>query len=157
MNNFVFGSTDPLLYNQIVPRGNQQDDLRRQLDTMMVQYQSQLNEQPQQKDYLGELDNMIKSLNEETSAMVASNSEFIQLNGYVQQLIQDEIMRTVKWKINSNQDAVTKIERLKTIINDVNKEKENEDKRNLSELNDYIKNYSDLTFNEYKQLKQNKT
>lgn len=156
MNNFVFGSTDPLLYNQIVPRGNQQDDLRRQLDTMMVQYQSQLNEQPQQRDYLGELDNLIKSLNEETSAMVSSNSEFIQLNGYIQQLIQDEIMRTVKWKINSNQDAVTKIERLKTIINDVNKEKENEDKRNLSELNDYIKNYSDLTFNEYKQLKQSK-
>lgn len=156
MNNFVFGSTDPLLYNQIVPRGNQQDDLRRQLDTMMVQYQSQLNEQPQQKDYLGELDSMIKSLNEETSAMVSSNSEFIQLNGYIQQLIQDEIMRTVKWKINSNQDAVTKIERLKTIIYDVNKEKENEDKRNLSELNDYIKNYSDLTFNEYKQLKQSK-
>ena len=45
--------------------------------------------------------------------------------------------------------------RLKEIISDACKAKDDEDKKNLSELNDYIKNYSDLTFNEYKKLKQN--
>ena len=36
------------------------------------------------------------------------------------------------------------------------KEKNDENNKNLMELNDYIKNYSDLTFNEYKQLKNKK-
>ena len=44
--------------------------------------------------------------------------------------------------------------RLKDIINNMYKSKSEEEKKNLSELNDYIKNYSDLTFNEYKKLKE---
>ena len=37
-----------------------------------------------------------------------------------------------------------------------NKEKNDEDKKNMAELNDYIKNYPDLTFDEYKRLKMRK-
>lgn len=155
MNNFVFGS-DPLLYSQITRQPND-SDIRQKLDSMMNQYQSlQSYEQPQPKDYLGELDNILKGLDEKTVEILSTNSEFVQLNAYVQQSIQDEIMRSVKWKINSNQDVVGKVERLKSIVKEVNKEKENEDKKNLADLNDYIKNYSDLTFNEYKQLKQSR-
>ena len=62
-------------------------------------------------------------------------------------------MKTVKWKINSNPDAISKMNRIKEIVESVRRLKNDEDKRNLSELNDYIKNYSDLTFNEYKKLK----
>ena len=63
-------------------------------------------------------------------------------------------MKTVKWKINSNDEAIPKMNRLKDIINNMYKSKSEEEKKNLSELNDYIKNYSDLTFNEYKKLKE---
>ena len=161
MNNFVFGSTDPLLYSPIVSNRNQpnEQDLKSQLDNMMVQYQNMQNqypEPPQPKDHLGELDEAMKKLDESVMANLSSNEEFVQLNNYIQQTIQAEIIKSVKWKINSNQDVVQKIEKLKGIINNAHKEQENEDKKNLSELNDYIKNYSDLTFNEYKQLKQSK-
>lgn len=165
MNNFVFG-TDPLLYTQMIPQRQNEVEMKRQLDNMMTQYhalqQQQQTPPPQlqqtqiQKDYLGELDMYLKDLDSDTASILSNNVEFVQLNAYVQQLIQEEIMKAVKWQINSNQDAVQKIERLKSIISETNKERENEDKKNLSELNDYIKNYSDLTFNEYKQLKSNK-
>lgn len=165
MNNFVFG-TDPLLYTQMIPQRQNEAEMKRQLDNMMTQYhalqQQQQTPPPQlqqtqiQKDYLGELDMYLKDLDSDTASILSNNVEFVQLNAYVQQLIQEEIMKAVKWQINSNQDAVRKIERLKSIISETNKERENEDKKNLSELNDYIKNYSDLTFNEYKQLKSNK-
>lgn len=165
MNNFVFG-TDPLLYTQMIPQRQNEAEMKRQLDNMMTQYhalqQQQQTPPPQlqqtqiQKDYLGELDMYLKDLDSDTASILSNNVEFVQLNAYVQQLIQEEIMKAVKWQINSNQDAVQKIERLKSIISETNKERENEDKKNLSELNDYIKNYSDLTFNEYKQLKSNK-
>lgn len=163
MNNFVFG-TDPLLYTQMIPQRQNEAEMKRQLDNMMTQYHNLQQQQqtipPQlqqiQKDYLGELDMYLKDLDNDTAAILSNNAEFVQLNAYVQQLIQEEIMKAVKWQINSNQDAVQKIERLKNIISETNKERETEDKKNLSELNDYIKNYSDLTFNEYKQLKSNK-
>jgi hypothetical protein len=63
------------------------------------------------------------------------------------------IMKEVKWKINSNQESVKTINRIKEIINTFKQEKDNEDRKNMSELTDYIKNYSDMTFNEYKRLK----
>lgn len=163
MNNFVF-SQDPLLYSQIVPQQNNESDIKRQLNDMMIQYHSLQQQQqtppPQYeykeppKDYLGNLDGTLKNLSNDVTEVLYADIEFVQLNSSIQQLIQEEIMRAVKWKINSNPDAVRKIERLQEIILAANKENENEQKKNLSELNDYIKNYSDMTFNEYKKLKQ---
>ena len=39
------------------------------------------------------------------------------------------------------------------IIDDYNRNKANNDKKNIAELTDYIQNYSDMTFNDYKKLK----
>ena len=162
MSNFVF-SNDPLLYNQIVPRtGPAQDlqqpgaELKAQLDSLASQYQAlQQNMQipPQPKDVLGEIDELVKGLDTDILTELSDNQEFTELNNYLQALIQEEIMKTVKWKINSNPDAISKMNRIKEIVESVRRLKNDEDKRNLSELNDYIKNYSDLTFNEYKKLK----
>ena len=66
MNNFVFGSADPLLYSNIMPRQEYTEpDIKRQLDTVMQQYQ-QLQQtrqaEPAQKDWVGDFDNTLKSL-----------------------------------------------------------------------------------------------
>ena len=66
MNNFVFGSADPLLYGATVPRNEYQSepDIKRQLDAVMQQYQQlqqskNLDKQPQ-KDWLGNFDDTLK-------------------------------------------------------------------------------------------------
>lgn len=104
-------------------------------------------------DYLGELDNILSTLEESDIALLNQDPEFIQLNTYIQQMIQSEIVNSIKWKINSDQYKVDKINRLKNIISNVKKEKEVEQRKNMNELNDYIQNYSDMTFNEYKKIK----
>jgi hypothetical protein len=71
-------------------------------------------------------------------------------------MIQEEMLRSVKWKINSNPDAINKMNRLKEMISSAQRNKTNEDRKVMADINDYIKNYSDLTFDEYKQLKQGK-
>jgi hypothetical protein len=159
MNNFVFGAADPLLYNTIVPKGQEytpETDIKRQLDTVMQQYQ-QLQQskqsEPPTKDWLGEFDNMLKSLDPDVANALMEDQEFTQLNNIVQQDIQNEIMISIKWKLNSKQDTVNKLRRMMDIIDHYNRDKANEDKRNLAELTDYIQNYSDMTFNEYKQMK----
>lgn len=140
---------------------NNDMDIKRQLDTVMAQYQSLQQKpptppEPPVEDHLGSLDELIKSTDSSLLEILNSNQEFIQLNAWIQQAIQTEIMKSVKVKLNSNPEVVSKISRTKEIIRDIKVAQENEDRKSLSELNDYITNYSDMTFNEYKQFKLSK-
>lgn len=155
MNNFVFGS-DPLLYSHLTPNKSPEIDFKTQLDNMMTQYrvmQQSYEDNNKIRDYIGELDNIIKNLQPELIECLNNNEEYIGINIYIQSRIQEELMNNVKWILNKDKDIERKVERAKEIINDISKEKENIDRQNLSDLNDYIKNYSDMTFNEYKQMK----
>ena len=158
MNNFVFGSADPLLYSNIVPRQEYTEpDIKRQLDTVMQQYQ-QLQQtrqaEPAQKDWVGDFDNTLKSLDIDVAEALSNDQEFAQLNAMMQQDIQNEIMVSIKWKLNNKQETVQRVKRMLDIIDNYNRSKANEDKKNLSEIADYIQNYSDMTFNDYKKLKE---
>lgn len=163
MNNFVF-SQDPLLYTTLSNRQMGQNDfeMKKQLDDAIKQYQllSQnvpLNNQAQNtKDYLGELDDLIRGLDEDITLVLSSDIEYLKINEEIQKMIQEEMMKSVKWKINSNPDAVNKMERIKELIFVAQKNKSDEDRKNMADINEYIKNYSDLTFEEYKQLKYGK-
>lgn len=160
MNNFVFGA-DPLLYGGTIPRQElvTEPDIRKQLDTVMQQYQQlQQSRQPEppQKDWIGEFDKTLKNLDPMVAESLMSDEEFVQLNTIVQQDIQTEIMSTIKWKINSRHDTVQRVQRMMDIIDNYNRNKEHEDKKNIAEIADYIQNYSDMTFNEYKKLKEQK-
>lgn len=163
MNNFVF-SQDPLLYTTLSNRQMGQNDfeMKKQLDDAIKQYQllSQnvpLNNQVQNtKDYLGELDDLIRDLDEDITLVLSSDIEYLKTNEEIQKMIQEEMMKSVKWKINSNPDAVNKMERIKELIFVAQKNKSDEDRKNMADINEYIKNYSDLTFEEYKELKYGK-
>ena len=167
MNNFVFSGNDPLLYNTMSNSMQQRQlppdmDVRQQLDTALAQYQQAqqnlLSKHSQQgekegKDHLGELDEMVRDLDESVMQRLQNNEEFIMLNAQIQQMIQDEIMKSVRWKINANPEAISKIDTLKKTIKAAQKEQQMEEKRNMIELNDYITNYSSMSFDDYKRIK----
>lgn len=163
MNNFVF-SQDPLLYNATQPQYYPQNDMdiKRQLDTVLAQYQALQQKQPprepepQVEDHLGILDDMVRNSDPAIIEALNCNQEFVQINGWIQQMIQTEIMKSVKHSLNTNPEVISKISRAKDIIREVKINQETEDRRSLNELNDYIANYSDMTFNEYKQFKLSK-
>lgn len=158
MNNFVFGS-DPLLYSSTMPRQEyiSEPDIKRQLDSVMQQYQqlqqSKNLEQPAQRDWIGEFDKALKELDSDVAESISNDQEFAQLNAIIQQDIQAEIMSSIKWRLNNKSDVTQRIKRVMDIIAYYQQNKANEDKKNISELNDYIQNYSDMTFNEYKKMK----
>jgi malate synthase len=168
MNNFVFSQGgDPLLYTSPLSIQTPQSDLemRQRLDNAMVQYQemqrqflekqSQIPQasQPQVKDRLGELDEIMKDLDNGVIEKLNQNAEYLQLNVDIQNIIQAEIMSSVRWKINENPNAISKIDKLKDVIKDVKKEVALEEKKSMMEINDYLKNFSDMTFDDYKKLK----
>ena len=163
MNNFVF-SQDPLLYTALANRQNPQAeyDMKKQLDEAVAQYQA-ISQQttpsqpkPQPKDYLGEIDDMVRGLDEDVVLSLNADVEYLKINEDLQKMIQEEMMRSVKWKINSDPNAINKMERLKQLISSAQKAKNEQDRKVMADINDYIKNYSDLTFEEYKQLKYGK-
>ena len=162
MNNFVF-SQDPILYGSTIPQYQADPvEIKKQLDVVMAQYQ-QLQQSkgehtpPTQShtpiDYLGELDSLLSNLDESDLQALNSDVDFINLNNSIQQIVQAEIINNIKWKVNSNPVTAESVSKLKTIINNVRRERESEQRRSMSELNDYIQNYSDMTFNEYKKIK----
>lgn len=163
MNNFVF-SQDPLLYTSLMARQNPQNEaeLRQQLNEAIIQYQAmnqptQPQAQPQvEKDYLGEVDKMVSELDEDIVLVLSADAEYLKLQDDLQKMIQEEMMRSIRWKINSNPKAISKMDRLKELIVAAKKNKSDEDRRIMADINDYVKNYSDLTFEEYKQLKYGK-
>ena len=168
MNNFVFSQgSDPLLYTSPLSIQTPQSDLemRQRLDNAMAQYQEMQRQflekqsqtpqhsQPQGKDRLGELDEIIKDLDAGVVEKLNQNAEYLQLNVDIQKIIQAEIMSSVRWKINENPNAISKIDKLKEVIKDVKKEVALEEKKSMMEINDYLKNFSDMTFDDYKKLK----
>ena len=160
MNNFVF-SQDPLLYSTTIPQQSTDMDIKRQLDTVMAQYQALQQKPPQApeppiEDHIGTLDDMVRTLDPTILESLNTDQEFIQLNMWIQQAIQTEIMKSVKVKLNTNPEVISKVSRAKEIIREMKTIQESEDRKSLSELNDYITNYSDMTFNEYKQFKLSK-
>ena len=108
------------------------------------------------EDHIGILDEMVRTADPAVIESLNSNQEFIQINTWIQQTIQVEIMKSVKNSINSNPEVISKVGRAKDIIREVKAAQEAEDRKSLNELNDYITNYSDMTFNEYKQFKLSK-
>lgn len=160
MNNFVF-SQDPLLYGATMPThpATTDMDIKRQLDTVLAQYQSMQQKsipEPPTEDHIGSLDNIMKGLDSTTIELLEANIEFVQLNAWIQQAIQSEIMKGVKARLNVNPEVISKVSRAKDIIQEIKNNQEAEDRKSLSELNEYITHYSDMTFNEYKQLKLSK-
>lgn len=162
MNNFVF-SQDPLLFQSVLPKQSNvyQDgnELKQQYDAITAQYQAMQQKMQQQtpsKDYLGELDTLTRDIDQDVADKLSNDLEYNQINAELQYLIQEEMLKSVRWKINNNPTAVSKIEKLRELILLAKREKNDENNRNMMELNEYIKNYSDLTFDEYKKLKNKK-
>lgn len=145
MNNIFFNQPDPILASR--------EPFQYQPQPMPNTPYYQMNDYVSGKDWLGELDNLTNSLGKEELSVLGANQEYLTLSSIVQQEIQNEIMLLVKSRLNTRQDIVDNIKKQMNIINEVKDNVDRQQRRDISELNDYMKNYSHLTFDEYKKLK----
>lgn len=155
-----YHNDDPLLYQKPpmqmfhdVPHQQQNmndayANFYKQQMLMEMQQQQQMN-----KDWLGDLDIKMKELDQSAIEMLGENTEFTDLNNKLQSLVQSEIMSVVKIKLNNSQDAVNNIKRQIEIINETNQKVKENERQNISEIHDYMKNYSNMSFDDYKKLK----
>lgn len=138
MNNF-FLNQDPLLTQQ-------------QYETPTpIMFQQQFQNI---KDNVGELDGTLKGLSQAVLNKLNENNQFVNLNSDFQASVQQELLSLVRNKLNMNASVVNNINEQLRIINEVKKEVETEKEESINEMNDYIKNYSHLTFDDYKKIKK---
>ena len=109
------------------------------------------------KDWLGELDRTLKNLEPSVLEQLNGSEEFVALHGTVQNTIQEELMNLVKNKLNLSSPIIENVKRQLTIIKDVSNKTKEIERQSMSELSDYMKNYSHLTFDEYKKIKSGET
>lgn len=143
MNN-IFLNNDPLLYSSKTSQ-----DYPPQIP--MEYYR--MREQIPVKDYLGDLDKELKSLDQQILESLNENSKFVQLNQSLQATVQDEMLSLVRNKLNVNPGVVDNIKQQLDIINETRNRTKEVERQNMYELNDYMQNYSHLTFDEYRKLK----
>ena len=152
-NNF-FLNQDPLLYHGTTPSQGMDDMLQQRINDTVLQYNMlQQKRMDIKHDLIGKLNDLTRGLNAETINVLNNNNEYIRLNGELQSIIQDEILSNIKWRINSNPTAVKNIQRQMEMIDEAKHAIDDEQRRNINELNDYVKNYSNITFDEYKRIK----
>lgn len=157
-----YHNDDPLLHQTMFQSSimNQQNASNNLSDAYAQMYKQQLmmemqqqQQQPLVRDWVGDLDKAMKELDSTTIEMLNNNVEFSNLNIQLQALVQKELMALVKIKINSNDGAVDNIKKQMDIMKNTTQKVKDEEKQNFNDLNDYMKNYSHLTFNEYRKLK----
>ena len=119
---------------------------------LMMEMQQQ-QQQPLVRDWVGDLDKAMKELDSTTVELLNSDSDFSTLNVQLQSLIHMELMDLVKIKINTNEKAVDNIKKQMDIMKNTTQKVKDEEKQNFNDLNDYLKNYSHLTFDEYRKIK----
>lgn len=147
MNNIFLPGNDPLLYSQSQYYPQQFHD------KMEQRYNEYIGRAKQVPDKLSELDIKMKNLTPAMEDELKNNSEFIDLSNELQTAIQTEIMFLVKQQINNNPDLIKNIDKQISIIKNVETKVSDAERKNIAELNDYLKNYSNITFDEYKKLK----
>lgn len=137
MNNFYLNQQDPLLarpYEMPNPIIYQQMQ-----DTL--------------KDTVGELDKSLKSLSPAMMEELQRDTRFATLNAEFQNVVQQELLTLIKNKLNANSTIILNANRQIEIIDDIRRKVESEKEESINEMNDYMKNYSHLTFDEYKKNK----
>ena len=138
MNNF-FVSPDPLLQQNPYPQPI---------------YLQDMSQQPIIKDWVGELDKMLKGLDQQTLDALNQDQIFVELNTALQATVQSELMNLIRARLNTQPDIVENVRKqIEMIKKTSNQTKENE-RKSFNELNDYMKNYSHLSFDEYRKMKK---
>ena len=155
MNN-IYLNQDPLLVHRTPDYANYSE---MPMPNMTQLYNQFNREVPQSivKDWIGELDDMIRGLEPSIVENLNSNKDFVELHTNLQGMIQDELMNLVKGRLNSYPGVIDNVKKQLNMIKSISSETKETERQNMNELNDYMKNYSHMTFDEYKKIKYGTT
>ena len=100
-------------------------------------------------DHYSNLEKELQSLSDSDVNDLSNFQPYIEANNKLSVLVQAELLSLVKAKINANPEVI------QNVIGSI-KEFKKIRQQEQDDFQDYIRNYSDLTYKEYKELKYEK-
>lgn len=100
-------------------------------------------------DHYSNLEKELQSLSDSDVNELSNFQPYIEANNKLSVLVQAELLSLVKAKINANPEVI------QNVIGSI-KEFKKIRQQEQDDFQDYIRNYSDLTYKEYKELKYEK-
>jgi hypothetical protein len=100
-------------------------------------------------DHYYNLEKELQSLSESDVSAISNFQPYIEANSRLSMLVQAELLNLVKGKLNGNPEVINNVI---GAIREYKRTKENE----LDEFKDYMTNFPELTYKEYKELKYGK-
>lgn len=143
MNNIYLNNIDPVLANA----------------TRGYSYQEQFVQPPQfiqqnlPKDYITILDEKLSSLTSGELEALSKDEMFVSLNSEFNKVVQKELLNIIKGRLNSNQSIIDNVNQQIEMISKVSNSIKDKERQNLDLMNDYMTNFSHLTFQEYINMK----
>ena len=104
-----------------------------------------------QHDHYSKLEKELESLTNEEISQLLNYKPYNEANSTLQLIISAETIKLIRGQLNAYPDVINKCI---DAIKDFKAQKDKRQKELLEDFQDYLTNYSDLTYNEYKQLKQ---
>lgn len=155
-------SSDPLLsIGQQYPTANQMQMESDELARKMAQLQKQraaINMQAQQSQtpLWDEIDKIEDGLTDGQRQYLNQNKEYVDSLQYVSKLVQDEVLRIVRPRIESTQGGQDALKKHLSLMQKMKKDVAQVEEQKSALLNEYMEKYSDMTWNEFVTMKQGK-
>lgn len=102
-------------------------------------------------DHYSRLEKELESLTNEEITQLLNYKPYNEANSTLQLIISAETIKLIRGQLNAYPDVIN---RCIDSIKDFKSQKDKRQKELLEDFQDYLTNYSDLTYNEYKQLKK---
>lgn len=164
-NNFYFnGGTDPIL-NGNSSYISQVDDIARMKEIIskreaeLKKMQSNMIQQHNQNatPVWDEIDSITKGLSEKEFQIISSNDEFIESQDLIMGILQSKYMQMMRPVVECSKEGKEALERHLTLLKRLRKCASAEIETEIDEFKEFKEKYSNMTYEEYKSMKRNKT
>lgn len=100
-------------------------------------------------DHYQKIENELQTLSEEDITALMAYEPYVASNNQLSMVIQGELLKLVRMQVNQHYDVIDNVVKS---IKDFKKNKDNE----LRDFQDYIKNFSEMSYQDYIKLKYDK-
>lgn len=150
---------DPLLggnrqYN--MPALEDLEQQKRALDQRIKEFkQEQVHNPAQPKSPVwDEIDSIVSGMSDQELMALNNNDEFIESSQKIQSILQAEYLKIMKPIVENTPQGKDALDKHLTLVKRLRKTAIDEVNRKYSEMDDYLRNYSNISFQEYQKMKQ---
>lgn len=160
-NNVFIGNADPLLGQPAYAADNEMEAYERQLQNTLQQIRMQkqnlgTRQSQSQSPVWDEIDKFVEELSDVEVEALNSSPEYQEAQNKVAAIINRENMKMLRPVVEGTSDGKEALDNLLSMAKKIKKSASEEANRNASLMNEYMTQYSHLTWQQFIEVKQGK-